>query len=175
MAVTKLVGSSVRRVEDPRFLRGKASYLDDIHLPGTLHVAFVRSTHAHARIKRIDVSAALCLPGVRRIFTGDEVAKALKPMGLPFREEVFPKSVFKQCIWPCMATGKVRCVGEPSVAVLADSRYLAEDGADLVDIEYDVLPAVVDPEAAMGPNATLIHEELGTNAIMRLSGGGSDV
>jgi carbon-monoxide dehydrogenase large subunit len=175
MAITKLVGSSVRRVEDPRFLLGKASYVDDIHLPGTLHIAFVRSAHAHAKIKRIDLTAALRLPGVRRIFPGDEVAKVLMPMGLPFREEVFPKSVFKQCIWPCMATGKVRYVGEPIVAVLADSRYIAEDGADLVEIEYEVLPAVVDPELAMAAGATLIHEDLGTNVIMRLAGGGGDV
>jgi aerobic carbon-monoxide dehydrogenase large subunit len=175
MGVTKQVGSRVRRLEDPRFLRGKASYVDDIHLPGTLHIAFVRSQHAHARITRIDLTAALLLPGVRRIFTGDEVAKALKPLGIPFREEIFPKSVFKQCKWPCMATGKVRYVGEPIVAVLADSRYIAEDGAGLVEIEYDVLPAIMDPEAAIEPNATLIHEELKTNEIMHVSGGGGDV
>ena len=175
MAVTKQVGSSVRRVEDPRFLHGKASYVDDLHLPGTLHVAFVRSSHAHARIKRIDLSAASRLPGVHRIFTGDEVAKALKPMGIPFREEVFPKSVFKQCAWPCLATGKVRYVGEPIAAVLADSRYIAEDAAGLIEIEYEVLPAVVDPEAAINPGAPLIHEDLGTNVMMKVGGGGGDV
>src|SRR5947207_5157849 len=130
MALMKLVGSHVRRIEDPKFLRGRATYVDDVRLPGTLHVAFVRSPHAHARILRIDVAAALRVPGVKRIFTGAEIATALKPMGLPFRPEVFPRSVFKQCRWPCLAVGKVRYVGEPVAAVLADSRYLAEDAVD---------------------------------------------
>jgi carbon-monoxide dehydrogenase large subunit len=84
MAFMKLVGAAVKRVEDPRFLRGQAQYVDDIRLPGTLHVAFVRSPLAHARIVSIDATAALRLPGVRRVFIGPEVDAALKPMGLPF-------------------------------------------------------------------------------------------
>jgi len=84
MALMKLAGAPVKRVEDARFLRGQAQYVDDIRLPGTLHVAFVRSAHAHARIVGIDTSAALRLPGVHRVFIGLEVDAALKPMGLPF-------------------------------------------------------------------------------------------
>ena len=84
MALMKLAGAPVKRVEDARFLRGQAQYVDDIRLPGTLHVAFVRSPHAHARIVGIDTSAALRLPGVHRVFIGLEVDAALKPMGLPF-------------------------------------------------------------------------------------------
>jgi carbon-monoxide dehydrogenase large subunit len=175
MALMKLVGAPVKRVEDPRFLRGQAQYVDDIRLPGTLHVAFVRSSHAHARITGIDASAALRLPGVRRVFTGEDIATALKPMGLPFREEIFPPSVFKQCKWPCMAVGKVRYVGEPVAAVLADSRYVAEDGAELVEVEYETLEPVVDPEAAMQPGSPLVHEEFGDNAVMRLGAAVGDV
>ena len=122
MGAGKLVGQSVRRVEDPRFLLGSANYVDDVKLPGTLHIAFVRSPHAHAKIKKIDIEKARKMAGVRRIFTGAEIAPHLKPLGLPFREEVFPKSVFKQCTWHSMAVDKVRFVGEPLAAVIAKSR-----------------------------------------------------
>jgi carbon-monoxide dehydrogenase large subunit len=175
VGITKLVGSRVKRVEDPRFLCGKATYVDDVSLPGILHVAFVRSTHAHARLKNVDVSAAARAPGARRIFTGDEIDKALKPMGLPFRPEIFPPSVFKQCKWPCLALGKVRYVGEPIAAVVADSRYLAEDAAELVRVDYEELPAVTDPEAAMRAGSPLVHEEFGDNIVMRVAGGAGDI
>jgi carbon-monoxide dehydrogenase large subunit len=175
MGVSQFVGSSVKRVEDPRFLCGQTTYVDDLQFPGMLYVAFVRSTHAHAKIQRIDLSAAQRSPGVRRIFTGADIANALKPMGLPFRPEVFPRSVFKQCKWPCLALGKVRYVGEPIAAVLAESRYLAEDAAELVEVEYEPLPVVADPEAAIKPGSALVHEEFGDNIVMRLGGGGGDV
>jgi carbon-monoxide dehydrogenase large subunit len=175
MALMKLVGRPVRRVEDPRFLRGRATYVDDVRLPGTLHVAFVRSPHAHARMLAIDTRAALGVAGVRRIFTGEDVADALKPMGLPFRPEVFPPSVFKQCRWPCLAVGKVRYVGEPVAAVVAETRYIAEDAAELVDVDYQALDPVVEPEAALAPGAPLVHEEFGDNVVMRLTGGQGDV
>ena len=175
MAFAKLVGARVTRVEDARFLRGQARYVEGVRLPGMLHIAFVRSPHAHARITAVDVSRAAAAIGVRRVFTGADIATALRPMGQPFREEVFPPSVFKQCIWPCLAIGKVRYVGEPVAAVLAESRYLAEDAAELVDVEYAVLPAVVDPEAALTSGSALVHEEFGDNVVMRVSGGSGDV
>jgi aerobic carbon-monoxide dehydrogenase large subunit len=175
VGITKLVGSRVKRVEDPRFLCGKATYVDDVSFPGVVYVAFVRSTHAHARLKNVDVSAAARAPGVRRIFTGDEIDKALKPMGLPFRPEIFPPSVFKQCKWPCLALGKVRYVGEPIAAVLADSRYLAEDAAELVRVDYEELPPVTDPEAAMRAGSPLVHEEFGDNIVMRVAGSAGDI
>jgi aerobic carbon-monoxide dehydrogenase large subunit len=169
MGAGKLVGQSVKRVEDPRFLLGSASYVDDIKLPGTLHIAFVRSPHAHAKIKKIDTEKASKMPGVRRIFTGAEIASQLKSLGLPFREEVFPKTVFKQCTWHCMAVDKVRFVGEPLAAVVAESRYLAEDAAENIEVDYKPLPALVDPEQAMLADAPLLHEELGSNIIMQLA------
>jgi carbon-monoxide dehydrogenase large subunit len=175
VGITKLVGSRVKRVEDPRFLCGKATYVDDVSLPGILHVAFVRSTHAHARLKNVDVSAAARASAARWIFTGDEIDKVLKPMGLPFRPEIFPPSVFKQCKWPCLALRKVRYVGEPIAAVLADSRYLAEDAAELVRVDYEELPPVTDPEAAMRAGSPLVHEEFGDNIVMRVAGGAGDI
>lgn len=169
MGAGKLVGQSVRRVEDPRFLLGSANYVDDVKLPGTLHIAFVRSPHAHAKIKKVDTEKAREMPGVRRIFIGAELAPHLKTLGLPFREEIFPKTVFKQCTWHCMAVDKVRFVGEPLAAVIAESRYLAEDAAENIEVEYEPLPALVDPEQAMLPGAALLHEELGSNIIMQLA------
>ncbi|RIL08008.1 MAG: carbon monoxide dehydrogenase [Proteobacteria bacterium] len=173
MAVTKLVGARVTRVEDPRFLCGQARYVEGIQLPGMLHIAYVRSAHAHARILAVDAKQAEALPGVHRVFTGADIA-SLGPMGQPFRADVFPHPVFKQCVWPCLATGKVRYVGEPIAAVLADTRYIAEDAAELVEVQYDPLPAVIDPEAALLPGAALLHEEFGDNVVMKVSGGGGD-
>ncbi|MGE0521370.1 MAG: xanthine dehydrogenase family protein molybdopterin-binding subunit [Candidatus Binatia bacterium] len=175
MAQAKMMGARVRRLEDPRFLRGCATYTDDIRLPGTLHLAFVRSPHAHARLGRADVAEALRLPGVVRIWTGGDVASRLKPLGFPFRPDVFPPSVFKQSEWPCLAFGKVRYVGEPVAAIVAESRYIAEDAAELVQVEYDPLPAVVDPEHALQPDAPLVHEAFGRNLVLEASAAMGDV
>jgi carbon-monoxide dehydrogenase large subunit len=175
MTLGKLFGARVKRVEDARFLRGQARYVEGMRLPGMLHVAFVRSPHAHARVLSVDVARAAGLPGVRRIFTGADIAHALRPMGQPFRADVFPPSVFKQCVWPCLAIGKVRHVGEPVAAVLAESRYLAEDAAEQVEVEYQPLPAVVELEAALSPASALVHDEFGDNVVMRVTGGGGDV
>lgn len=175
MAFTQLVGSRVRRVEDPRFVVGKATYVDDIRLPDTLHLAFVRSTRAHAKITRIDVDAARQARGVRGIFIGADIAKALKPIGKPYSDKVLSPSVCHQPKWPCLAINKVRYVGESIVAILAESRYLAEDAAELVDIEYEELPVITDAEEALKPGAPLIHEEFDSNMMVHVTGGGGDV
>ncbi|MGD9765092.1 MAG: xanthine dehydrogenase family protein molybdopterin-binding subunit [Candidatus Binatia bacterium] len=175
MAQMKLVGTSVRRIEDPRFLRGVASYIEGMQLPRMLHIAYVRSPHAHARIKGIDASKALALPGVHRVFTGAEVDGVLGPLGMPFRPEVLPPEVYKCPKWPLLAVGKARYVGEPVAAVIADTRYIAEDGADLVEVDYEELPAVVDPERAVEPGGPLVHEEFGTNKTLDVTGSGGDV
>ena len=112
MALMKLVGANVKRVEDERFLRGLGNYTDDVRLPGTLHMAFVRSPHAHARIRSIDASAALALPGIRRVLTGADLEGHVKPMGMPLRAEQFPLDVYKYAPWPCLPSTKVRHVGE---------------------------------------------------------------
>ena len=170
MATMKFFGSRVKRVEDGRFLRGRAQFVDDIHLPGTLHIAFVRSAHAHARIKTIDASKAQSLAGVRRIVVGSELETVLKPLGC-----ALDLPTFKETKWPCLAVNKVRYVGELVALVVAESRYIAEDAAELIDVDYDILPAVTDPEQGMEANAPLVHEELGDNMILQLSDGGGDV
>ena len=159
-------GARVKRVEDPRFLLGKTQYVDDIKLPGALSVAFVRSLHAHAKIKSIDLSRALALPGVHRVLTGEEAAKSCKPIRVEFDPAKFPGK-YKPCNLPPIAIGKVGFVGDIVAAVVADSRYLAEDAAELIDVDYEPLPAVLSPEEAMKPGAPLVHEEWGDNIMMR--------
>lgn len=163
------VGKPIKRVEDPRFLRGMATYTEEIRLPNMLHVAFLRSPHAHARIKSIDIAPALAIAGVRQVFTGEDVAGEIKPLGLAMRRDAFPPSAVKDIKWPCLALDKVRYTGEPVAAIVADSRYLAEDGADLVEVCYEVLPNLVDPEKAMQSDAPVIHEEFNDNIALHLT------
>jgi carbon-monoxide dehydrogenase large subunit len=155
----KWLGARVKRVEDPRFLTGEAKYLADIALPGTVHVAFVRSPHGHARIRRIDTTGARAMPGVLAVFTADDVA-ALPPLasGLPVEG-------LKPTPQPVLAKDKVRFVGEAVAAVVAESRYLAEDAAEQVVVDYEPLPSVVDAERAMQPGAPILHEDLGSNIV----------
>src|ERR1700681_255115 len=144
-----ILGNSVRRVEDPELLAGKGRYVDDIDIDGLLHVAFVRSPYAHARILSIDTSDAESMPGVVAVFTHDDVdlvAPALIPVNPAVQR-------------PALATGKVRFVGDPVAAVIASSLSEATDAAAAVVVDYDPLPAVVDPEAALEPGAPLQFEE----------------
>ncbi len=148
------IGKSLNRVEDPRFLRGQGRYVDDIKLPGMLHAAIVRSPHAHARIVRIDTSAAERLPGVVGVFTGKDVAERAAPL---------PSFGAGPIIQDLIATEKVRHYGEAVAAVVAESRYIAEDACDLIEVEYEQLPVVIDPFEARKDGAPLVHEKLGTN------------
>ncbi|HZU18044.1 MAG TPA: xanthine dehydrogenase family protein molybdopterin-binding subunit [Candidatus Dormibacteraeota bacterium] len=152
----KWVGKSIRRVEDPKFLTGRGGYVDDLVLPGMLHAAVLRSPHAHARITRIDVEAARRLPGVAAVVTGAEAAELCNPM------PDFGPAPDKH-VWRCLAVDKVRHVGEGVAVVVAESRYLAEDARDLIEVEYEPLPVVADPIAALEPTAPLVHEALGSN------------
>ena len=152
----KWVGKSIRRVEDPKFLRGRGGYIDDMRVPGMLHAALVRSPHAHARILSIDVEAARQLRGVVAVVTGAEAAELTDPM------PDFGPAPDKH-VWRCLAVDKVRYVGEGVAAIVAESRYVAEDAADLVEVEYEQLAPVVDPEAALEPDAAIVHEPLGSN------------
>jgi carbon-monoxide dehydrogenase large subunit len=152
----KWVGQSIRRLEDPKFLLGKGGYIDDMRVRGMLHAALVRSPHAHAKITSIDTSAARQLPGVFAVVTGAEAAELTEPM-----PDFGPAP--DKTTWRCLAVDKVRYVGEGVVAVLAESRYIAEDAADLVEVEYELLAPVVDPERALEPGAALVHEPLGSN------------
>jgi CO/xanthine dehydrogenase Mo-binding subunit len=150
------VGQSIRRVEDPKFLLGRGGYIADRITPGTLHAAVLRSTHAHARIVRIETAEALAAPGVHAVITGAEAAQLCDPM------PDFGPDPAKHT-WRCLAAEKVRYVGEGVAVVVADSRYLAEDALELIEVEYEPLPAVTDPERALDAGSPLVHEALESN------------
>lgn len=158
MVISKLVGARIKRKEDPRLITGGGTYTDDIRLPGTLFMAILRSPHAHARIRKVDVSKALAHPGVVAALTGAEVQQVCGPI-----PAVGPIEGMKLAQRLPLAVDKVTHVGEGVVAVVAESRYQARDALDLIDVEYEPLPANVDPEKAMKRGAPLIHEHLKTN------------
>src|SRR5881296_3518038 len=155
MSTTGWIGKPVKRVEDARLLTGRGTYIDD-HPPvaNVHHAAIVRSPHAHARILGYDVSAALAMEGVAGVVTGEDVARLSKP---------FSVGVTAPVRYYCTATDKARFVGEPVAVVVARSRYLAEDAAEAVVVRYEPLPAVVDVERALEPDAPVLHEAVGSN------------
>jgi 2-furoyl-CoA dehydrogenase large subunit len=154
LATTGWIGQPVPRVEDGRLLAGRGAYVDDLPLPDLYHAAIVRSPHAHARILGYDVQAALAFPGVVGIVTGADVAERTRP---------FAVGVTAPVRYFCAATDKVRFVGEPVAVVVARDRYLAEDAAEAVDVRYEPLGAVTDPERALEPEAPVLHDAVGTN------------
>ena len=161
IAAERYTGASIKRSEDPRILTGAGRYVDDIKLPGMLHAAFVRSPMAHARVLSVDVSAARALPGVVAVLTGAE----LEAMTVPG-----PDALMALMGWAgptpeftLLATDKVRLFGDPVAVVVAESRYLAEDGCDLVEVEYDDLPPVVDAAFALDPASPPLFANLGDN------------
>lgn len=153
----KYIGRHRRAVEHKRFVRGQGRYAADIQPAGLLHVAIVASPHAAARILAIDTSAALALPGVHAVLTGDELAAAVEPV-LP---GVDAPAVTR---YP-LATGVVRYAGEWVVAVVAESRAIAEDACELVEISYETTAHVIDPEAAFTPGSPQVHPAHGSNVI----------
>ncbi|MDA9413865.1 dehydrogenase [Bradyrhizobium sp. CCBAU 11430] len=157
----KNVGAPIRRTEDPRLLAGSGEYTADRKLDRPLHIAFLRSAQAHARLVRIDTSAALEAPGVVAVLTAEEIAGDFKPV-IPFSRMA---NYYATPILP-LASGKVRYVGEAVAAVVATSRYLAEDAIELIDVDYEPLEPVARPEAAVAEGAALLHEEAGTNVLI---------
>src|SRR5213593_1368133 len=152
---TTWIGKPVKRVEDARLLAGRGSFIDDHEpWPGVHHAAIVRSPHAHARIAGYDVSAALAMEGVVGVVTGADVARLTRP---------FSVGVTAPVRYYCAATDKARFVGEPVAVVVARNRYLAEDAAEAVIVRYEPLPAVVDVERALEPDAPVLHEAVGSN------------
>ena len=153
-----LVGKPVLRLEDPALLRGRARFVDDLPVkPGILHAAILRSPHAHAEILSIDAGKALQMPGVAGVVTRAEVLALTDPflIGLTTPLE-----------YRCLATDRVRFVGEPVALVLASDRYLAEDALDAISVDYQPLPAVVDPVAAADPAAPILHPKIGCNIVV---------
>src|SRR5213080_5365726 len=150
------IGKDIKRQEDPDLLTGRAVYTNDVRLPGMLHAAVLRSPYAHARIVSIDTSAAKKVPGVHAVLTGREATEVLDPLPAFCAEPVVEHAI---------AVDKVRYAGEAVVAVAAESRYLAEDALELVQIEWEPLPPVIDVLEAMKPDAPKVHETLSSNVV----------
>ena len=166
------IGKALRRREDVRFVQGQGRYVDDIVLPGVAWCAFVRSPHAHARIRSLSMKAAALRPGVLLTLTAEDWAKAghgeltvVHPM--PFSDGR-PMNAAPR---PAFARDKVCHVGDIVAAVVADSRFAAEEAAEAVEVDYSPLPAVVMPRAAVEPAAPLVHEQFGTNIVFEIERG----
>lgn len=160
---TRYFGERIKRNEDPRLLTGQGLYVDDVDLPNMLHVAFVRSPYAHARINSIDVSQALQREGVVAVYTANDLGDYWKPGPLLVSPPPVDDIVFNEKTQVPLAKDKVKFAGEPIVMVLAESRYIAEDALADIQIDYEPLVAVVDLEKALQSDSTLIHEEIGSN------------
>ena len=153
------IGASVKRKEDRRFLLGKGRYTDDIQPNGLTHAVFVRSPHAHAAIKQIDSSAALAAPGVIAVLTGDDLsADGIGPLICGVTVTSDDGEPHKAPAHPALAQGKVNYVGDHVAIVVAETYAQARDGAELVMVDYEVLPAVTDTATAANPGQQQIHE-----------------
>jgi carbon-monoxide dehydrogenase large subunit len=169
---TRYVGQPLRRREDVRFLRGKGQFVDDVAQPGTAWCAFVRSPHAHARIRELSTKIAAGMPGVLLTLTAEDWKRAghgeltvVHPM--PF----FDGRPMNNAPRPAFASEKVCHVGDIVAAVMAESRFAAEDAAEAVAVDYEPLPAVCDLRAAVEPHAPLVHERFGTNLVFAIERG----
>lgn len=177
----KLVGTSVRRKEHHAVLLGRETYSADLKFSGMAYAAIFRSPYAHARLKRVDLSRALALPGVIFGLTGTDLPDFVKPMSMsPFghaasarRRTENPRIKYYPHL--CLARGTVRFVGEPVAAIVATDPYVAEDALEIVQAEFDSLPVVASVEQAMRPDAPLLYEEWGDNVQVRFKVSGGDV
>lgn len=161
---TTFIGKPIRRVEDRRFLTGKGRYVDDVKVPDCTYAAFVRSPHAHTRIRSIDTAPALKMPGVLCVLTAADW-EAAKLGRMPLWSPVASTDGVerKQITRPILPSDKVRFVGEAVAVVVAETRYQALDAAEAVVVDYEELPSITDTARALDPDAPLVHEELGSN------------
>lgn len=171
MVISHILGARIKRREDPRLISGTAVYVDDLNFIGLLHAAIVRSPHAHARVTAIRTDVARRAPGVVAVWTGENVKNRCGP--LPIGPRIKDMKAPKR--YPLVIDGVVRHVGDPVAVVVAGSPETARDAADLVEVDYDPLPSVQGPEAAMESGALIIHPDLGTNICFRLTYGGGGV
>jgi len=169
---SRIFGSGIRRREDPRLITGAATYTDDLSLPGMLYAAMLRSPHAHARIKKIDVNAAKSAPGVMAVYTGSDVGDALKPVPCAW---LLPNANLKIATYRAIATDTVRYVGDVVAVVVAETPYQAHDALDLIDVDYAPLPCTLEPQAATTPGAPQIHADIPNNEAFSWSVSGGDV
>ena len=150
---------SMKRKEDQRFVRGQGNYVDDVQLPGMLHGAILRSPHAHAKILSVDTSRAEALPGVVAVITGKILEGIPRPSLLGDNFAWMPTlSYDTQAV---LATDKVRFQGQEVAFVIAEDRYTAKDALELIDVDYEALPSVMDAKKAMDPNAPVIRDDKG--------------
>jgi 2-furoyl-CoA dehydrogenase large subunit len=155
--VIQSLGVAMVRKEDPALLSGRGRFADDLPIPAsTLHAHVIRSPHAHAKIRRIDAAAALAQEGIWAVVTGEDARKLSDPFLIALKAPIEQWS---------LAVERVRYVGEPVALVVADTRYLAEDAAELLSIDYEILEAVVDPQAARSASAPLLHAQAKSNEI----------
>ena len=168
---TRIFGSGIRRREDPRLITGGAIYTDDVQLPGTLYAAMLRSPHAHAKINSINTSAAVASPGVVAVYTGADIEGVLNPIPCAW---VPPGADLVAVDHPALAKDVVRYQGDAVAVVVAENRYQAEDALELINVDYDPLPSVTNPEAAMQPGAPLLHEDAPNNQAFHWVAEGGD-
>lgn len=162
--MNKYLGQRIKRSEDPRLLTGQAMFVDDLDLPGMLHVAFLRSDYAHARLSQLDVSAARRRPGVVAVYTAEDLGDYWRPgpLNVPAPHAI-KGTLFHRRTQVPLVKDKVRYLGEPLVMIVAESRYLAEDALADIVVELDPLEAVADLEKALAPGAPLVHDDLDSN------------
>lgn len=165
------VGAKFNRKEDHRLITGKGRYLADLSVPGMVHMIFVRSDRAHAIIKSIDTSKAKALPGVITVVTGEDIKDKILPMPQPVVQPALPGKFPKH--WP-LAVGKVKFHGEAVAAIVARDKYVAEDAAELIDIDYEDLPFIGDPEKALEDGALKVHDDWDDNLIFEMGFTGGD-
>ena len=155
MAAGRYIGQSVRRREDPRLLTGRGRYMDDLEpVAGLRHAAILRSRHPHARIRGIDTTAAKRLPGVVGVVTGAEISAVAGAI---------PSVVRSKIRYRVCATTKARYAGEPVAVVVAESRYVAEDALELIEVDYEPLPVTIDPQQAAAKGAPQLHADISGN------------
>ncbi len=163
----KLVGQAIKRREDPQLITGQGSFLDDIKLPGMTHACVLRSPYAHARIKSIDTSRAKAHPGVVAVFTGEDMLD-LNPLPCAWQAGRVKNNVNTPRV---LAVGEVHFAGDPVALVIAEDRYIARDACDLIEVEYEPLPVVVDAKKATEPGAPQLHENAPNNIVMEWDAG----
>ena len=158
-----MIGARVKRAENPRFLVGRGNYVRGMRLPNMAEMAVLRSPHAHARIGRIDAERARRIPGVIAVLTGADLRDKVRPLRAELDLEKNPN--YKACDWYSLACDKVRHVGDGMTIVVARDRYLAEDAASEIEVEHEILEAVVDPERALTDTSNLVHGEWRDNVL----------
>jgi carbon-monoxide dehydrogenase large subunit len=156
--IPKFVGERIKRREDPRLITGQATYVDDVRLPGMQTALILRSPHAHAKLKSVNVDAARKLDGVACALSGEDLKDRIGSLPCVAPADHVP-------FHPVLARGKVRFVGEGVAVVVAANAYVAQDALDLIEVDYEPLDAVIDPEKALEPGAPVLHEEFGNNSV----------